>query len=114
MSNNEGGLPNFLGDDFLYMTANLFLNEAGLAEAEEMERAKFVGKVMTDFVDKATAFIIESLQEEQLPAAIRIAESGMSYSEREIALAALIPDFTNKMGVLFDLFKQKIQLGIYS
>lgn len=113
MSTNDGRLPNFLGDDFLFMTASLFVRVAGLEEAEEMERAKFVGKIMTDFVDKATAYIVDTLKEEQLPTALKIAESTMNYEDREAALSGLIPDFKYQMGVLFDLFKQKIQLGIY-
>ncbi len=108
------GFPNFLGDDFLLITANLFLLEAGLKDVADDEKGRFLEKIMPDFLNKGTAMILNALKEDQVKEALRISELGAAYSEKEAEYKKLIPDFSEKMSMLMDLYKRKIELGVYS
>lgn len=108
-----GKFPNFLGDEFLFIVSNLFILEAGLENSTDEAKGEFLGKIMPDFLDKGTALILDALEEDQIKEALKISESGLAYKEREVEYIKLIPDFSEKMSMLMDLFKRKIGLGIY-
>ena len=68
---------------------------------------------MPEFLEKTTAMILNELKEEQIALALKIVDSGMTYKDREIQLTKLIPSFPSLMSAAMDLFKRKIELGIY-
>ena len=110
----EKKFPNFLGDDFLLITANLFLEEAGLANADNNTKGEFINKIMTDFLDKATAMILNRTDEDKMEELIKVAGSNMTYLEREAVLEEIIPGFKEDMATLMELFKRKIRLEVYT
>ena len=113
-NNSEKKPLNFLSDDFMYASIMLFLQEAGVLDADDETKGNFIEKVTADFVERANANILNVLSQEQIPLALQIAESEMNFSEREAEYIKLIANFPEIIKTVMDLIRSKIAAGAYN